>query len=530
MNDIEVLIVGAGPTGLVLALVLARHGVTPRIVEKNPGPGEASRAMAVHARTLEFYSQLGFADEVVGRGIQMKNIHIRRGARDIAQIRLNDFGQGISPFPFVVSLPQDEHERLLVELLTAAGVEVKWNTELVDFDDGGQGVRATIRRDGVPTTLEASYLVGCDGARSTVRRRVGIGFPGGTYEQVFFVADVEATGAAVDNDDVNTCLTRNGFHLVFPIRTSGMHRLIGIVPEELQEREPLSFEDLRAHMEEAIDVRVQKVNWFSRYQSHHRVADNFRAGRVFIAGDAGHIHSPMGGQGMNTGIGDAVNLAWKLAAVVAGKAAPALLDSYEPERIAFARSLVATTDRVFQVVAGQTAAGRIFRGLMPSVAARVTRLPGVPASLFRVVSQTRIDYRESPISEGSAGDVRGGDRLPWTGGDGHDNFEPLASFDWQIHVYGTAAAALRQAAHSLRLPLHELPWTERAEAAGLARDALYLVRPDGYVALADAGQDVEALRAYMSKLQIGPGAPPPGAGRTRPHQARDADTSSRAET
>jgi 2-polyprenyl-6-methoxyphenol hydroxylase-like FAD-dependent oxidoreductase len=507
MNDAEVLIVGAGPTGLVLALYLAHYGVKPRIVEKNPGPGEASRAMAVHARTLEFYRQLGFADEVVGRGIKMERIHLREGSREVARFELGDFGAGLSPYPFALSFPQDDHERLLVERLSAAGVEVEWDTELVEFSDDGERVRATLRRDGAEEALEVAYLCGCDGARSAVRRGIGLGFSGGTYEQVFWVADVEATGEAAENDDLNACLTANGFVLVFPIRSSGMHRLIGIVPEELEERESLTFEDVRPFLEKLIDVRVHKVNWFSRYQSHHRVADHFRAGRVFIAGDAGHIHSPMGGQGMNTGIGDAVNLAWKLAAVLGGRADPVVLDTYEPERIAFARTLVATTDKVFTVVAGQGPASQVFRELVaPHLAPFALGFSRVRKAMFRTVSQTRINYRESPLSAGSAGDVHGGDRLPWAGGADYDNFEPLEALDWQVHVYGEAGGALRDAARALGLPLHEFSWAEGAGEAGLERDALYLVRPDGYVALADADQDVGALRAHLSRFKIAPRA------------------------
>ncbi len=505
MKDANVLIVGAGPTGLVLALYLTQYGLKPRIVEKNGGPGLASRAMAVHARTLEFYRQLGFADEVVRGGIKMERICLREGGHEVARFEFGDFGQGLSPYPYAVSFPQDDHERLLGERLAAAGVEVEWNTELVDFDDDGTRVRATLRKDGADETVEVAYLCGCDGARSVVRQKLDLGFEGGTYQQEFWVADVDATGEAAANEYINACLTANGFVLVMPIRSSGMHRLIGVVPEELEGRETLTFDDVRPFLEKMIEVHVERVNWFSRYQAHHRVASRFRQGRCFIAGDAGHVHSPMGGQGMNTGIGDAVNLAWKLAAVLEGRADAAILDTYDPERIAFARTLVSTTDQAFRVVAGRGATSQIFRELIaPHVAPFALGFTRVRKAMFRAVSQTRINYRDSALSEGIAGEVHGGDRLPWAGDDRTDNFAPLAALDWQIHVYGTAHAETRQVAQGFKIPVHELPWTERAEEAGIERDALYLVRPDGYVAVADSDQDPEALQTYLTRFKISP--------------------------
>jgi hypothetical protein len=243
------------------------------------------------------------------------------------------------------------------------------------------------------------------------------------------------------------------------------------------------------------------VNWFSQYRVHHRVADHFREGRVFLAGDAGHVHSPAGGQGMNTGIGDAVNLAWKLAEVVGGRASPALLDSYEAERIPFARSLVRTTDRIFEAVVGPGLFSRLVRSVFaPIILPLALRFKAARRAQFRLVSQTRIAYRESPLSDGSAGDVHAGDRLPWV--EGIVNFAPLRSLDWQVHVYGTASAALLEFAASFELPLHEWPWTPAARGAGLGRDALYLVRPDGHIGFAREGQDVEALRAYLGRFGI----------------------------
>jgi 2-polyprenyl-6-methoxyphenol hydroxylase-like FAD-dependent oxidoreductase len=505
MADPEVLIIGAGPTGLVMAVWLARLGVPFRIIEKNGGPGQTSRAMAVHARTLEYYRQLGFADEVVQAGIKVEKIRLFEGGRKVAELPFGDFGKGLSPYPFVLTYPQDEHERLLGEKLRARGVAIEWNTTLVEFKDTGDYIEASLRKDGREDLVQANFICGCDGVHSVVRDGMKLKFPGGTYRQMFFVSDVAVQeGGLIGEADFY--LAANQLCLAFPIRSSGMVRLIGMVPPELADRKEVTFDDIYAYIKPMLEMRVEKVNWFSTYHTHHRVADRFRAGRAFVAGDAGHIHSPAGGQGMNTGIGDATNLSWKLAATVKGKADPSILDTFEIERMAFARSLVSTTDRLFQTIAQKNIAGEIVRTmLLPHVLPFLLGFSPVRRAQFRLVSQTRISYRQSPLSEGSTGDIDGGDRLPWieSGSDG-GNFEPLKSLDWQIHIYGNASSELRRCATERGLAMHEFQWSEAARQAGFERDSLYLVRPDGHVAVTSMNQDVEKLRGYLSRFKIAP--------------------------
>ena len=355
-DETEVLIVGAGPTGLVLALWLTRLGVRVRIVDKTSEPGTTSRALAVQARTLEFYGQLGFADEVVRRGLWATEANMWVGGRRAAQISLDGMGSGISPYPYPLIYPQDEHERLLIERLMELGVAVERETEVVSFEEAGDRVQIKLRKsDGSEEVCTTAYVAGCDGARSTTREHLGIGFPGGTYEHLFYVADVQATGHAV-NGDLNIALEKSDFLVVFPLKSEGRARFIGTVKDDSRKPEELSWDSVNKGVVESLRTEVQRVNWFSTYRVHHRVADRFRKGRCFLLGDAAHIHSPVGGQGMNTGIGDAVNLAWKLAAVLQGRAKVSLLDTYEPERIAFARRLVATTDRAFTTVTSSSCA------------------------------------------------------------------------------------------------------------------------------------------------------------------------------
>jgi 2-polyprenyl-6-methoxyphenol hydroxylase-like FAD-dependent oxidoreductase len=506
--DTEVLIVGAGPTGLVLALWLTRLGVRVRIIDKTAEPGTTSRALAVQARTLELYAQIDLADEVVecGRRIAAANLWV--AGQRVARAVFGDMGVGISPYPYALIFPQDEHERLLIERLAKVGVHVERRTELVNFEHTSGRVVARLKRsDGSLENCEAAYLTGCDGAHSAVREALNIAFPGGTYTHLFYVADVEASGAAT-NGEVHVALDRTDFLAVFPLKGEGRARLVGTVRENAQHQpEDLSWGDVSKRVIEWMRIDVARVNWFSTYRVHHRVADRFREGREFLLGDAAHIHSPVGGQGMNTGIGDAANLAWKLAAVLHGGANAGILDSYEPERIAFARRLVSTTDQAFT---GVTSAGAIARALrlhiVPFLIPSLFAFRAARRFMFRTISQTAVNYRGSTLSKGRAGRLHGGDRLPWvktsSGGRYDNNFTPLTSLNWQVHVYGNAGPEIRATCEQQRLPLHVFGWQRDMGQSGLRRDAVYLVRPDGYVAVADPKGHAAALTSYFEAHQI----------------------------
>ncbi len=418
MTDRLVLIIGAGPTGLVLALWLTRLGVRVRIIDKTAEPGTTSRAVAVQARTLEFYRQVGLAAAVVEAGVKVAGVNLWvRGAR-AAHVPLRRMGEGLSPFPFALTYPQDSHERLLIDRLSALGVTVERGTELVRFEEHPESVRAILKRpDSSEGICEAAYLAGCDGARSTVRDVLATGFPGGTYSGLFYVADVDAAGPAADGE-IHVDLEEADFLAVFPLKGTGRLRLIGPIrwKPECEHRE-LTFNDISEHAIQNLKLTVAKVNWFSTYRVHHRVAARFRQGRAFLLGDAAHVHSPVGGQGMNTGIGDAVNLAWKLAAVVNGGARDSLLETYELERIGFARRLVATTDRAFILVTRQGAIARLVRTrLVPRIAPLLFRLAPERRFLFRTVSQIGVNYRQQPIERGR-GRSRPGRRPPSLGPD-----------------------------------------------------------------------------------------------------------------
>ncbi len=508
-RDTNVLIAGAGPTGLVLALWLTRLGVRARVVDRAAETETTSRAVAVQGRTLELYRQIGLADAVVERGRKAVAANIWVAGRNVGRFFFGDMGAGLSPFPYALIFPQDEHERLLSARLAELGVEVERRTELLGFEETPGGVLARLKRpNGAPETCEAAFIAGCDGAHSTVRETLEIGFAGGTYAHLFYVADVHASGAAM-NGEVHVALDATDFLAVFPLQGEGRARLVGAVRDGADaRRENLAWTDVSTRVIESMRINVERVNWFSIYRVHHRVADRFRKGRAFLLGDAAHIHSPVGGQGMNTGIGDAANLGWKLAAVLQGRAKGALLDSYEPERIAFARRLVATTDRVFTGVTSSGAVARRVRlNIVPLVLPLLFTIRAVRRFIFRTVSQTAVNYRRSSLSEGRAGPVQGGDRLPWVQPDAlgaEDNFTPLTSLDWQVHVYGEAAPEFRAVCDHRQLPLHVFPWRPETGRTGLRRNAVYLVRPDGYVGLVDPEGSATAVTSYLDARALTP--------------------------
>jgi len=316
------------------------------------------------------------------------------------------------------------------------------------------------------------------------------------------VADIEGESPAL-NGELNLDLDESDILAVFAMAPRGAGRLVGTVRDERADHaETLTFADVSGRAIDNLMISVHKLNWFSTYRVHHRVAERFRRGRAFLVGDAGHIHSPAGGQGMNTGIGDAINLAWKLAAVVQGRAPDALLDSYEAERLPFARRLVDTTDRVFSFITADGPIAEIVRtGVAPRLLPLLARLPLTREYFFRTISQTVIHYRHAPLNAGTAGKTHGGDRLPWVrfeeGGTPHDNYAPLPKPGWQAHVYGQARPELMQWCDQQRVLLRQFAWTEACAHAGLARDAIYLLRPDTYIGLAAGTPSIGALDEYL---------------------------------
>jgi 2-polyprenyl-6-methoxyphenol hydroxylase-like FAD-dependent oxidoreductase len=501
----DVLIVGAGPTGLVLALWLTRTGIKVRIIDKAAKAGTTSRAIVIHARNLEFYDQLGIAGLAVSKGVEITGANLWTGGKRTGHLPFTDLKKNISPYQYALGLPQDEQETMLEQQLAKLGVEVERNTELLSFDQQENSIQALLRKNGNDETVNTVYLAGCDGAHSIVRQQLGVGFPGGTYEETFYVADLNAKGLFVPGE-VNIALDEADFLAIFPLKKTGEVRLVGAVRHAAKNKEALKWDDVSKTVINRLKIEVERINWFSTYRVHHRVASHFRKGNAFLLGDAGHIHSPVGGQGMNTGIGDAVNLAWKIGAVLKQQTPAEILDTYEPERIAFARRLVATTDNAFTFVSARGAFASWIRvHFVPYLLPRLFGFASTRRLLFRTISQIAINYRHSALSTGQAGKIKGGDRLPWVRENNTNtpgNFASLAAMTWQLHCYGQLPASVQLLCTKRNIPFYIFPWSEPAEAAGLKQNATYIVRPDGYVGLADPDGDVSKIMSYLHKWNI----------------------------
>jgi len=492
----DVLVVGAGPTGLMLATVLAQLGVDHVLIDGKAGPTTESRAVAVQARTLEIYDQLELIDEVLAQSTRAEALSPGYLDRAYATIPLANLGGRGTRYPFVTIFEQSRNERLLVAAHRDRGGEVLWKRQLEQLAVSTSGVTATLA-DG--SRVEARYVVAADGASSRVRQLTGIGFTGTTSAHTFFVIDaVQVEGLRPST--VSVRLGPGELLLAFPMGGGRDARLIGVVPGEHPADDTLELA-LRERIAARYRVTWGASNWLSTYRVHHRVAERFRDGPVFLAGDAAHVHSPVGAQGMNTGLQDAHNLACTLADVLQGRASEAYLDSYEAERRPVARRVIAVTERAFALVTSDRRAVRSAIRMLVPIVARVMGwlLPRVPLGrrVYGYLSQTRIRY---PMP---SGDARGrhdsvvGRRLPPFAA----NHVPLRTFAWQVHAYGDGD---RVGARALGLPVYEFPAPRRGP---LRAGWLYLVRPDGFVAAA-------AVTAQALK----DGLPPPpedGAGPTK---------------
>jgi len=481
----KVIINGAGPTGLALACQLQRYGIDFVLLDRHRQTTHLSKAMVVHARTLEIFNEIGLADRAVAKGERAERFNMMARGKIRGQLQLAAFGQGWSAFPYALILEQSKTEQLMADYLSEKEIPIGWGCEVTHFADTNKGVTVFYKdATGTAKEISADYLVGCDGAASQTRHQLGLGFSGDTQERLFYVADVKMESELSGRHDAWIVMIENGFALFFPMEGEAHYRIIGTVPENVKDKEVLQFSDIRQLIADQLLVRVYfpEEYWFSTYKVHSRMVAEFGKGNCFVAGDAAHIHTPAGGQGMNTGIQDAYNLGWKLAYVLKGKANKKLLDTYNEERHANAKRLLRTTDTMFDVLAGTGWLSNLLRlYFFPTVLQFVTRLKLFNKRFFPLISMIGVKYPESSLTiEGRIGKIASGDRMPHFEIDGKSVYESLKDPAFKILYFGLDAAALEEI-----IPTHEdciaLSFVEIPDFFEGATHFYLVLRPDNYV-------------------------------------------------
>lgn len=512
-TDVDVLIVGAGPTGLSFACLLAQLGVRFRIIEKNKTITERSKALAVQARTLELFEYLELADKAVEMGHPAEGLDLVIRGKSRASFDLSSYGQGLTKYPYVLILEQNKTEKLLLDKLESLGGKVEWQRELVDLTQHPESVTAEVTAQEKIETIRAKYLVAADGARSSVRSFLQLPFEGGTYENHFLLGDLKITGP-VSRKHITLCLSQYGFAGFFPMYGTDRFRAIGGLSDEISEKQKDNYEVVAEEIKRQaqLPIEISDPRWISTYKLHHRNVLHFKVQRCFFAGDAAHIHSPAGGQGMNTGIQDAFNLAWKLAFALSGRATPSILNTYHEERFPIARKLIHSTDRVFSFV---TKRGFIFTWcrlfLMPPVVKFLVSRDAFRSWIFRVVSQTGINYRSTSLTYhhvSEEGRCQAGDRfihspvipgsffIAYLVGEQEIQQKVMVLLERylgdQVKIYTLDKSA------DLHSVLHSF---------GIHKDGILIVRPDGYVGFSEDALDLKSLQHYLSRFFIAKGAP-----------------------
>ena len=508
----DVLIVGAGPTGLALACQLIRYRIDFMIVDKKEMTTPHSKAIGVQARTLELYEQIGLAAPLIKLGAPAAKAKLFAGGRMRGEVEFGKLGKGMSPYPYVLFVEQGKHESLLYEFIRSHERDVVWNAEFESFSQDGNSVVGKVKKlSGETETIEAKYLVGCDGAKSLIRHSLGLKFEGSTFERIFYVADVQLDWKH-GHVALQVFLMRNSLLAFFPMKGEKQYRIVGTFPEEFAKDEgDILYDEIEEQIKLDADVEldITKVNWFSTYRVHTRHVNRFSEGRCFLAGDSAHIHTPAGAQGMNTGIQDGYNLAWKLAWVLKHRASEGLLASYNEERLPNAEALMKTTDRFFNLAAGKNPIFAFIRlYIFPYVAQFLFSLDAVRRFVFPRISQIAISYRRSSLAKTKGSfEVKAGDRMPWVEIDGKSIYDYLHEPVFHLLIFSTGKSEIPPLPDDLmkkwegKIDSHYFDLDEKiAEPFGTRSAFFVILRPDNYVGLISDDFSPETVSNYLARF------------------------------
>jgi 2-polyprenyl-6-methoxyphenol hydroxylase-like FAD-dependent oxidoreductase len=523
MATTQALVIGAGPTGMTAAIELRRAGVDVRIIDRGTQLARWSQALVVQARTLEQFQRYGIAEKAVERGHPLQGARLFSGNKEIAHMHLERIQ---SRYPYLLFLPQSETEALLNEYMESLGVKTERGMEMVSL--ASQGDEATVRvkhGDGKSEDIQTRWVIGCDGAHSAVREMCGIPFEGHGVSMHFFLADLEVEGPDRPTDELVVRLLKGDVLFMAPLsekltrvivaKHEEQHASFDETPQQGRtggQGKPLSIADFQNAIDTfGVKLRVVSSAWMTPFYVNDRQAAHYRSGNIFLAGDASHIHSPVGGQGMNTGIQDAANLCWKIAAAERGSSAKdKLLDSYEQERVPVGKALLALTERALKLTTTESAVVSKLRDL---IAPHVTRLGWVQRSGAGFISETAIEYRRSPVVQdhGGDGEVHAGDRMPdvdLVGGPGGKK-SLLGGWKDGRHLAVAMEAAdgfLSELKQSLPgagvVALRAADLDEHGRRLLGARPGVFVVRPDGYVGFRGALEKAGELQGYARQDAI----------------------------
>lgn len=491
VDKIAALVVGAGPVGLTMAAELRRYGVELRIVDKSAARTDKSKALVLWSRSLELIERMGRVDRFLAAGMPTHGARISNGTNLIGDVTFDDVK---SPYPFALMIPQSDTERLLEERLEDLGTKVERLTELVDFAARPDGVTANLRStDGKAARVETDWLIGCDGAHSTVRHGLGMEFAGSTQPSDFALADLRLEGLNPDKLDI--FWHAKGILAFFPIVGDRYRVVADLGPARTAAgRADPTLEEIQALVDQRGpgNIHLHDPYWLAAFRINERKVKDYRRGRVFLAGDAAHIHSPAGGQGMNTGMQDAFNLAWKLAMVVQGAAKPSLLDSYSVERSAVGDLVLRNATQLTDIALMRNPVAQAARNFGAKI---LLGLSQVQHRISNTMTELEIAYPQSPLTVT-------GSHAP------HNGELPRAGERWPIAANGptpigggsTPRFALIANSDAAGGVANRFAAVTELRAAPEGMDELWVVRPDGYVGLVARRDDAAAAETYLAGI------------------------------
>lgn len=522
-NSTEVLIVGAGPAGLMMACQLAVHQISFRIIDKNEYPASNSGALILQARSLEIFEQMGIAGEAMVEGMIARKVNVVYNGLKISTISINDIGKTLSKFPFILMLEQSKTEKLFLKFIQERGYCVERRTlfKSLTQDEGGV-ISVVLLPDGSEQSIKTKYVIAADGYKSAIRNYLNIPFKGKTYQKPLFILDCKAK-TDITRDEICFAFSHSSVSGFFPL-PDFRWRIDSTIPKEIEKIETITFKHIEKdfHLWTKMNVIFLGNEWFSILYSHRKSAGSMQNRNCFLVGDAAHVHTPVGAQGMNTGLQDAYNLGWKLAYVLKNKAKPDLLETFTPERSDISKGFANSADILFQFITSRNLFLRFFRFCLLKMLFKfffplLEKQKAFRQIFFRSISQIDIHYRYSGLSDGSLNGKflseapRPGDRLPYVEfffkGRNTNNYDLMDSRCFNLFVFGKVLKVeFKKIAEKYNLGLIFITYHPQTikmyESLGIKKSGYFLIRPDNHISLRSAALDTSPLDKFLKKYLI----------------------------